>query len=132
MRGKPSKLYSESLNDLIVTGIVERYKFKTPGRYNYEKLDAYLVDSEVSSLITYGIDNDRVFIIERNGFMVCSIKDIDKLLKSLKKSFRHELEDILQDTKDLRRMNVDYEKPVPGLYATVRRVSRELRTVQGV
>ena len=91
-----------------------------------------MVDSEVSSLITYGIDNDRVFIIERNGFMVCPIKDMDKLLKSLKKSFRHELEDILQDTKDLRRMNVDYEKPVPGLYATVRRVSRELRTVQGV
>ena len=39
MRGKPSKLYSESLNDLIVTGTVERYKFKNPGRYNYEKLD---------------------------------------------------------------------------------------------
>ena len=85
MSGKPSKLYSESLNDLIATGIVERYKFKNPGRYNYEKLDAYLVDSEVSSLITYGIDNERVFIIERNGFMVCPIKDMDKLLKSLKK-----------------------------------------------
>lgn len=126
MSGKPSKLYSESLNDLIATGAVERYKFKTPGRYNYEKLDAYLVDSEVSSLITYGIDNDRIFIIERNGFMVCSIKDMDKLLKSLKKSFRHELEDILQDTKDLRRMNVDYEKPVPGLYATVRNLPRNL------
>ena len=126
MSGKPSKLYSESLNELIAAGIVERYKFKTPGRYNYEKLDAYLVDSEVSSLITYGIDNDRVFIIERNGFMVCPIKDMDKLLKSLKKSFRHELEDILQDTKDLRRMNVDYEKPVPGLYATVRNLPRNL------
>ena len=124
MRGKPSKLYSESLNDLIVTGIVERYKFKNPGRYNYEKLDAYLVDSEVSSLITYGIDNERVFIIERNGFMVCPIKDMDKLLKSLKKAFRHELEDILQDTKDLRRMEIDYETPVPGLYAQVRGVPR--------
>ena len=124
MAGKPSKMYSESLNNLIATGIVERYKFKTPGRYNYEKLDAYLVDSEVSSLITYGIDNDRVFIIERNGFMVCSIKDIDKLLKSLKKAFKHELEDILQDTKDLRRMEIDYETPVPGLYAQVRGVPR--------
>ena len=124
MRGKPSKLYSESLNDLIVTGTVERYKFKKPGRYNYEKLDAYLVDSEVSSLITYGIDNERVFIIERNGFMVCPIKDMDKLLKSLKKAFRHELEDILQDTKDLRRMEIDYETPVPGLYAQVRGVPR--------
>ena len=124
MSGKPSKLYSESLNDLIVTGTVERYKFKKPGRYNYEKLDAYLVDSEVSSLITYGIDNERVFIIERNGFMVCPIKDMDKLLKSLKKAFRHELEDILQDTKDLRRMEIDYETPVPGLYAQVRGVPR--------
>ena len=132
MAGKPSKMYSESLNNLIATGIVERYKFKTPGRYNYEKLDAYLVDSEVSSLITYGIDNDRVFIIERNGFMLCPRKDIDKLLNSLKKAFKHELEDILQDTKDLRRMDIDYETPMPGLYATVRRVSRELRTVQGV
>ena len=132
MSGKPSKLYSESLNELIAAGIVERYKFKTPGRYNYEKLDAYLVDSEVSSLITYGIDNERVFIIERNGFMVCSIKDMDKLLKSLKKSFRHELEDILQDTKDLRRMDVDYETPVPGLYAKVRGVPRNLRTLQGL
>ena len=124
MRGKPSKLYSESLNDLIATGIVERYKFRNPGRYNYEKLDAYLVDSEVSGFITYGIDNERVFIIERNGFMVCSIKDIEELLKSLKKAFKHELEDILQDTKDLRRMEIDYETPVPGLYAQVRGVPR--------
>ena len=128
MRGKPSKLYSESLNDLIVTGIVERYKFKNPGRYNYEKLDAYLVDSEVSGFITYGIDKERVFIIERNGFMVCSIKDIDKLLKSLKKAFKHELEDILLDAKDLRRMNVDYEKPVsPSLSRTVRNLPRNLQ-----
>ena len=132
MSGKPSKLYSESLNDLIATGIVERYKFKNPGRYNYEKLDAYLVDSEVSSLITYGIDNERVFIIERNGFMVCSIKDIEELLKSLKKAFKHELEDILQDTKDLRRMDIDYETPMPGLYATLRRMPRNLRTLQGL
>ena len=127
MRGKPSKLYSESLNDLIVTGIVERYKFKNPGSYNYEKLDAYLVDSEVSGFITYGIDNERVFIIERNGFMVCSIKDIDKLLKSLKKAFKHELEDILLDAKDLRRMNVEYEKPVsPSLSRTVRNLPRNM------
>ena len=127
MRGKPSKLYSESLNDLIVTGIVERYKFRNTGRYNYEKLDAYLVDSEVSGFITYGIDKERVFIIERNGFMVCSIKDIDKLLKSLKKAFKHELEDILLDAKDLRRMNVEYEKPVsPSLSRTVRNLPRNL------
>ena len=130
MRGKPSKLYSESLNDLIVTGIVERYKFRNHGRYNYEKLDAYLVDSEVSGFITYGIDNERVFIIERNGFMVCSIKDIDKLLKSLKKAFKHELEDILLDAKDLRRMNVDYEKPVSSrLSRTVRNLPRNLQGI---
>ena len=126
MSGKPSKLYSESLNDLIATGIVERYKFKNPGRYNYEKLDAYLVDSEVNSLITYGIDPERVFIIERNGFLSCGINDIDKLLKPLKRSIRHELEDILNDIKDLRRMEIDYESPVPGLYATLRRMPRNL------
>ena len=130
MIGKATSLYSESLSELIRSGIVKRYRFKISGRYNYEKLDAYLVDSEVSSLITYGIDNDRVFIIERNGFMVCSIKDIDKLLKSLKKSFRHELEDILQDTKDLRRMNVEYEKPVsPSMSGTVRNLPRNMQEI---
>ena len=112
MRGKATPLYSESLSELIKNGIVKRYRFKISGRYNYEKLDAYLVDSEVSSLITYGIDAGRVFIIERNGFLVCMIKDIDKLLKSLKKPFKSELEDILQDTKDLRRMNIEYQKPM--------------------
>ena len=132
MRGKPSKLYSESLNDLIVTGIVERYKFKNPGRYNYEKLDAYLVDSEVSGFITYGIDNERVFIIEMNGFVVCPIKDIDCLLKTLVKPIQREIEDILQDTEDLRRMDIDYETPMPGLYATLRRMPRNLRTLQGL
>ena len=127
MKGKAPDLYSESLNELVKTGVVGRYKFRHPGRYNYEKLDAYLVDSEVNSLITYGIDNERVFIIERNGFMVCSIKDIDKLLKSLKKAFKHELEDILLDAKDLRRMNVEYEKPVSSsLSGTVRNLPRNL------
>ena len=130
MRGKATPLYSESLSELIRSGIVKRYRFKISGRYNYEKLDAYLVDSEVSSLITYGIDNDRVFIIERNGFMVCSIKDIDKLLKSLKKAFKHELEDILLDAKDLRRMNVEYEKPVsPSMSGTVRNLPRNMQEI---
>ena len=120
MKGKAPDLYSESLNELVKTGVVGRYKFCHPGRYNYEKLDAYLVDSEVNSLITYGIDPERVFIIERNGFLSCGINDIDKLLKPLKRSIRHELEDILNDIKDLRRMEIDYESPVPGLYAQVR------------
>ena len=132
MSGKPSKLYSESLNDLIATGIVERYKFKTPGRYNYEKLDAYLVDSEVSSLITYGIDNRDFFILDKRGFIVCPIKDIDCLLKTLVKPIQREIEDILQDTEDLRRMDIDYETPMPGLYATLRRMPRNLRTLQGL
>lgn len=123
MRGKATPLYSESLSELIRNGIVKRYRFKISGRYNYEKLDAYLVDSEVSSLITYGIDAGRVFIIERNGFLVCSIKDIDKLLKSLKKPFKNELEDILQDTKDLRRMNIEYQKPMSS------EVSRAVRNL---
>ena len=132
MSGKPSKLYSESLNDLIATGIVERYKFKNPGRYNYEKLDAYLVDSEVSSLITYGIDNRDFFILDKRGFIVCPIKDIDCLLKTLVKPIQREIEDILQDTEDLRRMDIDYETPMPGLYATLRRMPRNLRTLQGL
>ena len=130
MKGKAPDLYSESLNELVKTGVVGRYKFRHPGRYNYEKLDAYLVDSEVNSLITYGIDPERVFIIERNGFLSCGINDIDKLLKPLKRSIRHELEDILNDIKDLRRMEIDYESPVPGLYATLRRMPRNLRTLQ--
>ena len=59
--------------------------------------------------------------------MVCSIKDIDKLLKALKKAFKHELEDILLDAKDLRRMNVEYEKPVSqNLSGTVRNLPRNL------
>ena len=124
MSGKPSKLYSESLNDLIVTGIVERYKFKNPGRYNYEKLYAYLVDSEINPQVTYGIDRVRLCIFDRHGFITCRINDIDKLLKSLKKPVKDELEEILEDVKDLRRMEIEYETPVPGLYAKVRGVPR--------
>ena len=124
MSGKPSKLYSESLNDLIATGIVERYKFKNPGRYNYEKLYAYLVDSEINPQVTYGIDRVRLCIFDRHGFITCRINDIDKLLKSLKKPVKDELEEILEDVKDLRRMEIEYETPVPGLYAQVRGVPR--------
>ena len=124
MRGKPSKLYSESLNDLIVTGIVERYKFKNPGRYSYEKLYAYLVDSEINPQVTYGIDRVRLCIFDRHGFITCRINDIDKLLKSLKKPVKDELEEILEDVKDLRRMEIEYETPVSGLYAQVRGVPR--------
>ena len=124
MSGKPSKLYSESLNDLIATGIVERYKFKNPGRYNYEKLYAYLVDSEINPQVTYGIDRVRLCIFDRHGFITCRINDIDKLLKSLKKPVKDELEEILEDVKDLRRMEIEYETPVPGLYAKVRGVPR--------
>lgn len=124
MSGKPSKLYSESLNDLIATGIVERYKFKHPGRYNYEKLYAYLVDSEINPQVTYGIDRVRLCIFDRHGFITCRINDIDKLLKSLKKPVKDELEEILEDVKDLRRMEIEYETPVPGLYAQVRGVPR--------
>ena len=124
MSGKPSKLYSESLNDLIATGIVERYKFKNPGRYNYEKLYAYLVDSEINPQVTYGIDRVRLCIFDRHGFITCRINDIDKLLKSLKKPVKDELEEILEDVKDLRRMEIEYETPVSGLYAQVRGVPR--------
>lgn len=45
---------------------------------------------------------------------------------------RIEIEDILQDTEDLRRMDIDYETPMPGLYATLRRMPRNLRTLQGL
>ena len=127
MRGKATPLYSESLSELIRSGIVKRYRFKISGRYNYEKLDAYLVDSEINPQVTYGIDRVRLCIFDRHGFITCRINDIDKLLKSLKKAFKHELEDILLDAKDLRRMNVDYEKPVSSrLSRTVRNLPRNL------
>ena len=132
MKGKAPDLYSESLNELVKTGVVGRYKFRHPGRYNYEKLDAYLVDSEIYRTITYGIDNRDFFILDRRGFIVCPIKDIDCLLKTLVKPIQREIEDILQDTEDLRRMEIDYESPVPGLYATLRRMPRNLRTLQGL
>lgn len=120
-------LYSGSLNDLLRNGIVRRYKFKSPGRYHYEKLDAYLVDSEIYRSITYGLDYSDFFILDKRGFIVCPIKDIDCLLKTLVKPVRNEIEDILQDTEDLRRMNVEYEKPVsPSLSGTVRNLPRNL------
>ena len=120
------------LDQLIADGVVERYAFRHPGRYNYEKLYAYLVDSEINPQVTYGIDRVRLCIFDRHGFITCRINDTDKLLKSLKKPVKDELKEILKDVEDLRRMEIEYETPVPGLYATVRRVSRELRTVQGV
>ena len=113
-------LYSSSLNDLLCNGIVRKYQFKSPGRYHYEKLDAYLVDSEIYRTITYGIDCKDFFILDRRGFIVCPIKDIGYLLKTLVKPIQREIEDILNDIKDLRRMEIDYESPVPGLYAQVR------------
>ena len=112
------------LDKLIEDGVVERYKFKYPGRYNYEKLYAYLVDSEINPQVTYGIDRVRLCIFDRHGFITCRINDIDKLLKSLKKPVKDELEEILEDVKDLRRMEIEYETPVPGLYAQVRGVPR--------
>lgn len=120
------------LDKLIEDGVVERYKFKHPGRYNYEKLYAYLVDSEINPQVTYGIDRVRLCIFDRHGFITCRINDIDKLLKSLKKPVKDELEEILEDVKDLRRMDIDYETPMPGLYATLRRMPRNLRTLQGL
>ena len=112
------------LDKLIEDGVVERYKFKHPGRYNYEKLYAYLVDSEINPQVTYGIDRVRLCIFDRHGFITCRINDTDKLLKSLKKPVKDELEEILEDVKDLRRMEIEYETPVPGLYAKVRGVPR--------
>ena len=120
------------LDQLIADGVVERYAFKHPGRYNYEKLYAYLVDSEINPQVTYGIDRVRLCIFDRHGFITCKINDTDKLLKSLKKPVKDELKEILKDVEDLRRMEIEYETPVPRLYAQVRGVSRELRTVQGV
>ena len=78
---------------------------------------------KIAQQLKYGADIDDL-IAELSQLSGKSIKDIEELLKSLKKAFRHELEDILQDTKDLRRMEIEYETPVPGLYATVRRASR--------
>ena len=125
-------LYSSSLNDLLCNGIVRKYQFKSPGRYHYDKLDAYLVDSEIYRSITYGIDHRDFFILDKRGFIVCPIKDIDCLLKTLVKPIQREIKDILQDTEDLRRMDIDYETPMPGLYATLRRMPRNLRTLQGL
>ena len=112
------------LDQLIADGVVERYAFRHPGRYNYEKLYAYLVDSEINPQVTYGIDRVRLCIFDRHGFITCKIKDTDKLLKLLKKPVKDELEEILQDVEDLRRMEIEYETPVPGLYAKVRGVPR--------
>ena len=112
------------LDKLIEDGVVERYKFKHPGRYNYEKLYAYLVDSEIMQLYPCSFAKERLCIFDRHGFITCRINDIDKLLKSLKKPVKDELEEILEDVKDLRRMEIEYETPVPGLYAKVRGVPR--------
>lgn len=124
MKGKAPNLYSKSLNELVKTGVVGRYKFRHPGRYNYEKLYAYLVDSEINPQVTYGIDRVRLCIFDRHGFITCKIKDTDKLLELLKKPVKDELEEILQDVEDLRRMEIEYETPMPGLYAQVRGVPR--------
>ena len=112
------------LDQLIADGVVERYAFRHPGRYNYEKLYAYLVDSEINPQVTYGIDRVRLCIFDRHGFITCKINDTDKLLKSLKKPVKDELKEILKDVEDLRRMEIEYETPVPRLYAQVRGVPR--------
>lgn len=83
-------LYSSSLNDLLCNGIVRKYQFKSPGRYHYDKLDAYLVDSEIYRSITYGIDNRDFFILDKRGFIVCPIKDIDCAEKAERDKEKHE------------------------------------------
>lgn len=123
MRGRANAVYSEDLRTFEV------YKFKKRGRFPYDSMEAYLVESEIVPVVQYGIENDRVFIIHMDGFLVCPMNDIERLLKSLKEPIRDELKDILKDTEDLRRMNVNYEKPMSNLYATVRRVPRKLRGV---
>lgn len=123
MRGRANAVYSEDLRTF------EAYKFKKRGRFPYDSMEAYLVESEIVPVVQYGIEKDRVFIIHMDGFLVCPMNDIERLLKSLKEPIRDELKDILKDTEDLRRMNVNYEKPMSNLYATVRRVPRKLRGV---
>ena len=102
-------LYSSSLNDLLCNGIVRKYQFKSPGRYHYDKLDAYLVDSEIPGL-HYIVDNDRMAMVRHDDLALWDIDDTPTEAKKFIGRVKKEILDIYADIKSLRSMTVKYEE----------------------